>query len=238
MPTPNSTSGLTSTWPGHAIGKRICSSPRTSCSGGADDWLGGDSGDVESLLARRTGARFFVSSKKKKLDPRPVGWAGGPVRSLTDVGDALIATTEAKEVGRIGSPQVFLISKADFALSTELFRTSVFGMLITGRRLTHYNAGTMTRRTPNLTLQPNESLDLHPHDAARLGLSDGESIEVTSRRGTVVAPVHLTDDVSPGEVFLAFHFPDVATNLLTSDAMDETTSCPEYKITAVQLRRL
>jgi formate dehydrogenase major subunit len=96
----------------------------------------------------------------------------------------------------------------------------------------------MTRRTPNLTLQPRETLDLHPHDAARLGLSDGDPVEVTSRRGAVVAPVHLTDDVSPGEPFLAFHFPDVATNLLTSDAVDETTSCPEYKITAVQVRRL
>jgi formate dehydrogenase major subunit len=111
-------------------------------------------------------------------------------------------------------------------------------LLITGRRLTHYNAGTMTRRTPNLILQPRESLDLHPDDGTRLGLSDGDTVEITSRRGAVVAPVHLTDDVSPGEAFLAFHFPDVATNLLTSDAVDETTSCPEYKITAVQLRRL
>ena len=127
MPSRNSTSGLTSTWPGHAIGKRIVYVTEDKLFWGADDWLGGASGDVESLLARRTGARFFVSSKRERLDPRPVGWAGNPVRSLTDVGDALIATTEAKEVGRIGSPQVFLISKADFALSTELFRPSVFG---------------------------------------------------------------------------------------------------------------
>jgi formate dehydrogenase major subunit len=65
-----------------------------------------------------------------------------------------------------------------------------------------------------------------------------DPVEVTSRRGAVVAPVRLTDDVSPGQVFLAFHFPDVATNLLTSEAVDEVTSCPEYKITAVRLRKL
>ena len=93
---------------------------------GADDWLGGASGDLEDLLGRRTGARFFVSPKGERLDPKPVGWAGNPVRSLTDLGDALIATTEAKRVKRIGNPQVFLISKKDFGLSTELFRPGIF----------------------------------------------------------------------------------------------------------------
>ena len=109
-------------------------------------------------------------------------------------------------------------------------------VLVTGRRLTHYNAGTMTRRTPNLALQPRETLDVHPDDAGRLGLHDGDPVEVTSHRGAVVAPARLTDDVAPGQVFLAFHFPEVATNLLTSEAVDEVTSCPEYKITAVRLR--
>jgi hypothetical protein len=93
---------------------------------GADDWFGGASGELEDLLARRTGARFFVSSKGERLDPRSVGWAGNPVRTITDIGDVLIATTEAKHVSRIGNPQVFLISKADFGLSTELFRTPSF----------------------------------------------------------------------------------------------------------------
>ena len=46
--------------------------------------------------------------------------------------------------------------------------------LITGRRLVHYNAGTMTRRTPNLVLAPGEHLDLHPDDAQRLGVGEGD----------------------------------------------------------------
>ena len=111
-------------------------------------------------------------------------------------------------------------------------------LLVTGRRLMHYNAGTMTRRTANVELQRGETLDIHPDDANRLALRDGERVEVASRRGTIVAPVRLTDDVAPGEVFLAFHFPDVATNVLTSQAVDDVTSCPEYKVTAVQLRNL
>jgi formate dehydrogenase major subunit len=47
----------------------------------------------------------------------------------------------------------------------------------------------------------------------------------------------VTDDVSAGQVFLAFHFPDVAANVLTSRSADEYTSCPEYKVTAVRVRR-
>jgi formate dehydrogenase major subunit len=59
--------------------------------------------------------------------------------------------------------------------------------LITGRRLTHYNSGTMTRRTRNLVLTPEESLDMHPDDAAHLELGDGDRVLVTSRRGAIVA---------------------------------------------------
>jgi formate dehydrogenase major subunit len=108
--------------------------------------------------------------------------------------------------------------------------------LITGRRLVHYNSGTMTRRTPNLELVPDEHLELNPGDAARLGIRDGDLVEIESRRGGITAPGRVTDDIAPGEVFLSFHFPDVAANLLTSSETDEATSCPEYKVTAVTLR--
>jgi formate dehydrogenase major subunit len=108
--------------------------------------------------------------------------------------------------------------------------------LITGRRLTHYNSGTMTRRTPNLDLVSHEVLDLHPDDLARLRLRDGDEAEVVSRRGRVVAHVHACEDLVPGQAFLAFHFPEVAANVLTSEVVDTITSCPEYKVTAVSIR--
>ena len=60
---------------------------------------------------------------------------------------------------------------------------------------------------------------------------DGTEVVVSSRRG-----VHRTDEVLPGQVFLAFHFPDAAVNELTSGWTDEVTSCPEYKVTAVSLQ--
>jgi formate dehydrogenase major subunit len=110
-------------------------------------------------------------------------------------------------------------------------------VLITGRRLHHYNSGSMSRRTPNIELFGREVLDLNPRDAAQLRLAEGDRVEVTSRRAAVIFPVRLTDAVAPGEVFTTFNFPEAPANALTSDAADEVTGCPEYKVTAVSLRR-
>ena len=60
-------------------------------------------------------------------------------------------------------------------------------ILVTGRRLEHYNAGTMTRRTDNLELMSADWLEMHPDDAAALGLADGETVTVRSRRGQIRA---------------------------------------------------
>ena len=108
-------------------------------------------------------------------------------------------------------------------------------ILITGRRLEHYNAGTMTRRTANRELVPEELLEVNPADAARLGVADGAAIEVTSRRGSITLAAQVTERAAPGQVFMAFHFPEAPANELTSQAADTVTSCPEYKVTAVRL---
>jgi formate dehydrogenase major subunit len=108
-------------------------------------------------------------------------------------------------------------------------------VLTTGRRLMHYNSGSMTRRTANAQLLSGEVLDINPADAARAGLADGDLAEVASRRTALTVPVRVNDRVAPGEVFTSFHFPDTPTNALTSPATD-VTGCPEYKVTAVALR--
>jgi formate dehydrogenase major subunit len=106
-------------------------------------------------------------------------------------------------------------------------------ILVTGRRLEHYNAGTMTRRTGNLTLMDHDWLEIHPDDAAKLGLEDGQVVTVRSRRGQVELPLSITERIEPGHVFTAFHFPEVRTNLLIGQSSDVNTSCPEYKVVAV-----
>jgi formate dehydrogenase major subunit len=82
---------------------------------------------------------------------------------------------------------------------------------------------------------PEELLELHPDDAAQLGVGTGERVRVASRRGAIEVKAEVTDRVSPGQAFIGFHFPEALANLLTSQHGDETTGCPEYKVTAVRV---
>ena len=109
-------------------------------------------------------------------------------------------------------------------------------VLVTGRRLQHYNAGTMTRRTGNLELMDRDWLEIHPDDAAKLWIGDGDLVSVRSRVGRIEVEARLTERIEPGHVFTAFHFPEVRTNLLIGSSADVNTSCPEYKVVAVDVR--
>jgi formate dehydrogenase major subunit len=109
-------------------------------------------------------------------------------------------------------------------------------ILITGRRLQHYNAGTMTRRTKNLELQDGDWLEIHPEDAARLWIESGDRVSIRSRVGRIETVARVTDRIEPGHVFTAFHFPEIRTNLLVGSSVDVNTGCPEYKVVAVDVR--
>ena len=108
--------------------------------------------------------------------------------------------------------------------------------LITGRRLEHYNNGSMTRRCKGFdAVSPEELLEIHPDDAAAAGIKDGQMAKVASRRGHVKARVRVTEKSMPGTVFMSFHFEDCLTNILTSPGMDPKTLTPEYKVCAVRV---
>ncbi len=111
-------------------------------------------------------------------------------------------------------------------------------ILVTGRRLEHYNVGTMTRRTGNLDLLPKDWLEIHPDDAAELNVATGDAVKVRSKHGEIEIEVEVTERIDPGHVFTAFHFPEVRTNLLVGPSADVNTSCPEYKVIAVAVTKL
>jgi formate dehydrogenase alpha subunit len=109
-------------------------------------------------------------------------------------------------------------------------------VLTTGRVLEHYHSGTMTRRVAALDwLVPGASVEVHPGDAARFGVADGERVRLRSRRGAVTARARLTPGISQGTVFMAFHFVEAAANELTHAALDPVARIPEYKVCAVAL---
>jgi len=110
--------------------------------------------------------------------------------------------------------------------------------LTTGRHLESFNTGVQTSRYTSPLRAP-EMLGLSPEDGERYGVSDGERVRVSSRRGSAEAPVHLDDSLRPGLAFLSIHFPDqVATNLLTIDATDPKSGTAEFKATAIRIERL
>jgi predicted molibdopterin-dependent oxidoreductase YjgC len=108
-------------------------------------------------------------------------------------------------------------------------------ILSTGRRLESYNTGVQSGGYHS-PLHRGETVDLSPEDALRLGVTPGDLVRVTSRRGSIEAPVFIDRALRAGVVFMTLHFPDdVATNLLTINASDPKSGTAEFKACAVRV---
>ena len=108
-------------------------------------------------------------------------------------------------------------------------------LLTTGRILEHYHTGSMTRRTKVLHgMYPGGAIDIHPDDAVKLGVAEGDILNVASKRGRIEVPAHITDKVTPGLTFMAFHWKESPANMLTNAALDPTAKIPEFKVSAIK----
>ncbi len=108
-------------------------------------------------------------------------------------------------------------------------------LLTTGRILTQYNVGTQTRRTANSEWHDEDVLEIHPHDADVRGVTSGDLVSLTSRKGDIALHALITDRVPQGVVYTTFHHALTGSNVVTTELSDWATSCPEYKVTAVQV---
>jgi formate dehydrogenase alpha subunit len=108
-------------------------------------------------------------------------------------------------------------------------------ILTTGRLLEHWHGGTLTRHSKLDDLYPEARIEINPGDAARLKIEDGQTVRVSSRRGTVVLRAWVTQRTTVGVVFIPMHFAEAAANLLTIDALDPLAKIPEYKACAVRI---
>ena len=109
-------------------------------------------------------------------------------------------------------------------------------LLTTGRILTQYNVGAQTRRTENTAWLDEDRLEIHPADAELRGVRTDDWVAVTSRMGETTLRAEVTERVAPGVVYTTFHHPATGTNVITTDLTDWATECPEYKVTAVEVR--
>jgi sulfite reductase (NADPH) flavoprotein alpha-component len=117
-------------------------------------------------------------------------------------------------------------------------------LLNTGRLAHQWHTMTKTGKVAKLNkLNPGPFVEIHPDDAARLQISDDDSVEIASRRGRAVLPAVITDRVRPGNCFAPFHWNDIfgeylSINAVTNDAVDPVSHQPEFKTCAVTLAKV
>jgi formate dehydrogenase major subunit len=110
-------------------------------------------------------------------------------------------------------------------------------VLTTGRSLYAFNAGTMTGRTRTRELRPTDLLEISPADADAMEILDGDLVQIASRYGKAVLPALVNTAIRSGELFATFQTAGTLLNAVTGPHVDRTTGTPEYKVTAVRIRK-
>ncbi len=150
------------------------------------------------------------------------------------------------ETAPLGTPIMhvdrFVRGKGQFMLTEYVATEERVGprfplLLTTGRILSQYNVGAQTRRTGNVAWHDEDVLEIHPFDAESRGIVDGDFVALMSRAGDTALRAKITERMQPGVVYTTFHHPGTGANVVTTDNSDWATNCPEYKVTAVQVRR-
>jgi len=109
-------------------------------------------------------------------------------------------------------------------------------VLTTGRNLFQYHSGSMTRRVKPIEKHAGEPyVEISPEDSKRLGLRNGDTVRVASRRGEVEIKARITRKISEGIVFIPMHYREAAANVITNDALDPIVKIPEFKVCAVKI---
>lgn len=109
-------------------------------------------------------------------------------------------------------------------------------LLSTGRLLFQYHTGSMTRKIDAINkISPEAYIEINPDDAKQLMVKTGESVKVSSRRGSIKIKARISERMSQGVVFIPFHFKEAAANVLTNTALDPISKIPELKVCAVNI---
>jgi formate dehydrogenase major subunit len=170
-------------------------------------------------------------------------FAGVSYRKLDEVGSVQWPCNEAMP---LGTPTMhidhFVRGKGKFMLTEYVATEERTGprfplLLTTGRILSQYNVGAQTLRTENVRWHAQDVLEIHPFDAETRGIVEGDLVMLQSRSGEIALAAHITERVQPGIVYTTFHHAKSGVNVITTEFSDWATNCPEYKVTAVQVRR-
>ena len=193
----------------------------------------------------RRPATTCAASRHERLRDEPVQWpaapggpARNPIRYRTDDADGSPRCRSPPPTGRA------VFHPRPHGPAAELPDDDYPFTFNTGRLPHQWHTMTKTGKVARLNkLDPAPFVEIHPDDAAALGIADGDQVEVASRRGRAVLPAVLTDRVQPGNCFAPFHWNDLygeyaCVNAVTDDAVDPISFQPGFKVCAVSLTKV
>jgi len=111
-------------------------------------------------------------------------------------------------------------------------------VLTTGRILQHFHTATMTRKSEGLRNLAGPMVMISVEDAGELGISNGEKVKVSTRRGKIETPAFVTKRIGRGTIYIPFHYSEAAANVLTNPVVDPVAKIPEYKACAAKVSKL
>ena len=165
----------------------------------------------------------------ERLEDRGIQW---PCLNDHDPGTTILHQAE------FGNGKTAALRRIPYRPTAEAINEEFPFVLITGRTLYQFNAGTMTRRTANSSLLPTDYLEVATADAKRLELKSGDRVRIKSRYGETSIPIRIKSTVKPGEVFATFHDSEIFLNRVTGPHRDRYVKTPEYKVTAVKVEKV
>ena len=232
---------------------------RIACEMGFSDWFSYDCAanvfeEIKQFWNPTTGYDLRGASYDR-LRQAPLQWPcppdgasdRNPIRYLNDGVSQSLLVREDGSVPRLAFPTASgraVFFARPHLLPEEMPDDDYPFVLNTGRLPHQWHTLTKTGKVAKLNkLNPGPFVEIHPDDAARLQIRDGDFVEIASRRGRAVLPAAVTDRVRPGDCFAPFHWNDVfgeylSINAVTNDAVDPISRQPEYKACAVTLTKV
>jgi len=201
--------------------------------------------EVTQDLARAMGYEMGYDDSAQIMDEIAVltpTFKGVSFKRLDEVNDLQWPVNDAAPNGTpIMHVGEFVRGKGNFVVTeftptTEKANRKFPLLLTTGRILSQYNVGAQTRRTPNNVWLEEDVLEIHPSDAELRGIVQGDLVQIASRKGRISVRAEISERMQPGVVYTTFHHPETGANVITTENADWATDCPEYKVTAVQVR--
>jgi formate dehydrogenase major subunit len=206
---------------------------------GLADW------EATMALSNALGYKMHYTNPSEIMDEIAAltpSFAGVSYARLDELGSVQWPCNEAAPTGTpVMHVDHFVRGKGQFMITEYIPTDERTGprfplLLTTGRILSQYNVGAQTLRTENIKWHQRDILEIHPFDAESRGIADGDLVMLTSRSGEIALVAHITERVQPGVVYTTFHHAKSGVNVITTEYSDWATNCPEYKVTAVQVR--